>query len=114
MTATRHHLPQRRPLETFNLTHLGITYSVGVGRYLDGRIGEVFINSDKVGTAADVLARDAAVILSLAFQHGITPAELSHAVTRDLDGKPSGLIGTILEHIDAETASLRRAVRALG
>lgn len=113
MTA-RCELPGRRYHESFNLEHLGIRYTVGVGRYPDGRVGELFINSDKVGTAADVLARDAAVVLSIAFQHDISPVELGHAVTRDLDGNASGLIGKLLDILTSEESELRQAVGDLG
>lgn len=110
MTA-RCSLPQRRFHEAFNFRHWQVSYSVGVGRYPDGRIGEVFINCDKIGTAADVLARESAVIVSLALQHGVPLPAMLHAVPRDPDGKPSGPIGALLERIaEDEGLALERAV----
>ena len=37
----------------------------------DGALGEVFINSRKTGGDVEAIARDAAVLLSLALQHGV-------------------------------------------
>ena len=92
------------------MRHWNVNYSVGIGRYPDGRIGEVFINTDKIGTAADVLARDSAVLISLALQHGIEVSAMRHALTREINGDASGPIGKLLDLIDAEESSLERAV----
>jgi hypothetical protein len=114
MTAhTRNHLPNRRFHETFRFAHWGVSYTVGLGRYPDGLLGEVFINTDKIGTAADVLARDSAVLLSLALQHGIPISAMRHAVTRDGNGEASGPIGKLLDLLHEEEAALERAVGGL-
>jgi hypothetical protein len=108
-------LPQRRFCETFNFRHWEVNYTVGVGRYPDGRPGEVFINCDKIGTAADVLGRESAVIVSLALQYGVPLTAMLHAIPRDPDGKPSGPTGALLEKIaEDEGYELERAVRSLG
>lgn len=114
MTA-RCELPQRRFHEVFEFKHWSVGYSVGVGRYPDGRPGEVFINCDKIGTAADVLGRESAVIVSLALQYGVPLTDMLHAIPRDPDGKPSGPIGALLERIAADDGvALEQAVRDLG
>lgn len=108
-------LPQRRPHETFQFEHWGSHYTVGIGYYNDGRPGEVFINTGKVGTQSETLARDSAVILSVALQFGVPIDAMLHAITRDADGKPSGPIGALLERIaEDEGSTLERAVRDLG
>lgn len=108
-------LPQRRPHEVFEFEHWGQKYVVGIGSYSNGRPGEVFINTDKVGSQTETLARDSAVILSIALQHGVSLTALLHAITRDADGKPSGPIGALLERIaEDEGAALEQAVRDLG
>jgi hypothetical protein len=116
MTAhTRNHLPQRRFHETFSFAHWGVTYNVGLGRYPDGQLGEVFINTDKkVGTNSDVMARDSAVILSIALQYGVTIGALRHAVTRDGNGEASGPIGRLLDILHEEESALERATGSLG
>lgn len=115
MTAhTRNHLPNRRHHETFVLRHWDANFSVGLGRYPDGRIGEIFINGEKVGTHLDVFARDAAVLLSIALQSDVTIGALRHAVTRDGNGEASGPIGRLLDLLHEEETALARAVGALG
>lgn len=88
----------------------GVDCVVGVGRYLDGKIGEVFINTQKIGTSSDVLVRDAAVILSIAMQYGAPLEVMSRAITRNPDGQPSGPIGELLDKLASEEAQLARAV----
>lgn len=107
-------LPQRRFHEVFEFEHWGTSYKVGLGRFLDGRLGEVFINTNKVGTAADVLARDSAVLISLALQHGIAVSAMRHALTREINGEASGPIGKLLDLIDAEESTLEQAVGGMG
>jgi hypothetical protein len=60
-------------------------------------VAEVFLNCAKSGTQAETLARDSAVLLSLALQHGVPIETISHAITRDADGKPSGPIGALVD-----------------
>jgi ribonucleoside-diphosphate reductase alpha chain len=51
---------------------------------------------------ADINARDAAVVFSIARQYG-TPLEVIRAaLMRDTDGKASGPLGTILDMICGE------------
>ena len=64
-------LPQRRAAETFNLRFWNQPFTVTVGFYADGTPGEVFIDGGKTGQDIQSTARDAAVILSLALQHGV-------------------------------------------
>jgi hypothetical protein len=44
-----------------------------------------------------VAARDAAITISLAIQHGCSIDTLSRALTRDHDGKPASIIGAVVE-----------------
>lgn len=109
MTA-RCQLPQRRYHETFTLRHWDANFSVGLGRFPDGQLGEVFINGEKVGTHLDVFARDAAVVMSIALQSGVSVSDLRHAVTRDPNGEASGPIGKLLDMLHEEESALARAV----
>ena len=56
---TRERLPDRRPAETFDLVAGGLKYVCTVGRFADGRIGELFLGNHKSNSAADTSARDA-------------------------------------------------------
>lgn len=91
-------LPNRRSHETLRFEHWGLAYIAGFGRERpSGPIAEVFLNCAKSGTQAETLARDSAVLLSLALQHGVPLATIGHAITRDADGKPSGPVGALVD-----------------
>ena len=64
----RNALPARRPSETFKLRHgdQRSAYHITLGYYADHSLGEVFISTNSVGTAIDAMARDIAVLMSLA------------------------------------------------
>jgi ribonucleoside-diphosphate reductase alpha chain len=70
---TRRRLANRRLAETFELTVAGLRYMCTVGRFPDGSIAELFLSNDKSNSAADTAARDAAIIFSIAVQHGANP-----------------------------------------
>ena len=96
---TRERLPYRRPVETFDLVAGGLKYVCTVGRFADGRIGELFLGNHKSNSAADTSARDAAITFSIAVQHGADPETIRSALCRDADGKASGPLGAALEII---------------
>jgi hypothetical protein len=96
---TRERLPDRRPAETFDLVAGGLKYVCTVGRFADGRIGELFLGNHKSNSAADTSARDAAITFSIAVQHGADPETIRSALCRDADGKASGPLGVALDLI---------------
>jgi hypothetical protein len=55
---TRQRLLNRRGHELLTFEHVGFRYTVGVGRFEDGTLAEIFLNTAKQGTAIDVNARD--------------------------------------------------------
>src|SRR5262245_50001010 len=75
-------LPQRRGAETFNVRFWNQPFTVTVGFYADGTPGEVFIDGGKTGQDIQTTTRDAAVVLSLALQHGV-PSTRSGTQSRD-------------------------------
>lgn len=97
----RERLPNRRRHLVFEIEHGGQCYTAGVGHFADGRPAELFLTAAKVGTAADANARDAAVLLSLALQHGCPIETARHAILRNADGSPAGPIGAVLDAIGA-------------
>ncbi|MCW2275132.1 hypothetical protein GJ654_10385 [Rhodoblastus acidophilus] len=94
-------MAQRREAETFDLQFDTLTapFAVTVGRYEDGRVGEIFVNSHKRDQMFDHLARDTAILMSFALQHGATMESLRAALTRDANGNPLGLAGAVLDAI---------------
>jgi ribonucleoside-diphosphate reductase alpha chain len=74
-------------------------YTVGVSRFEDGTLAEIFLNTAKQGTAIDVNARDAAVAASPLFQHGCSVDTLRQALTCNSDGSASGPLARALDLI---------------
>ena len=97
---SRDTLPNRREIETFEFEHRGLFYFASVGLYHDGRIGEVFVQARKTSSLAEALARDSAILTSLAIQHGCDVRTMRLALTREEDGSPSTLTGALLDAID--------------
>src|SRR4029077_9601225 len=94
-------LPARRRAETFELAFGGLakSHTVTLGYYADGAIGEVFINGGKSGEQVEAIARDGAVLLSLALQYGAELDTIGHAITRDGAGAPSSIIGCVVDRL---------------
>jgi hypothetical protein len=100
----RERLPDRRQHELFEIDHAGIRYVVGVGRFPNGELAEIFLNAPKTGTAAAVNAQDAAIAASLLFQYGCAVETLSKALTRNPDGTAAGPLGAVLDLLNGAQA----------
>jgi hypothetical protein len=98
MTA-RTRLPNRRPCETFALECNGLTYLATTSRFADGRFAEIFISNAKCGSHSDSAAKDAAVVCSIALQHGVPVDVIRHALLRDAQGRASSPLGCALDLI---------------
>lgn len=94
-------LPQRRRAETFDLEFGGLErrYAVTLGFYDDGAVGEVFISGGKSGQTVEAIARDGAVLLSLALQHGAPLESIAGAITRDGQGAPASIVGAVIDQL---------------
>lgn len=94
----RKRLSNRRRHEAFKIKHWDMIYNIGFGRSIDDEtVQEVFIHSGQSGTQAEMLARDSAVILSIALQYGVPKDVLKKSITRNEDGSPAGPIGAIID-----------------
>ena len=104
---TRQALPNRRENETISATWTapdGSTHAFAVCVGLDdaGAVREVFVNHAK-GAMAATLA-DACVLISIALQHGISPADLGKSLGQvpawgEDATAPASPIGTIMQAI---------------
>jgi hypothetical protein len=94
----RQRLHDRRSHWLYRFECDGQTYTGGIGRFDDGRIAEIFINGSKVGTAAETNAQDAAIVASLALQHGCPIETIRHALARS--GGSTGPLVTLLDEVD--------------
>ena len=102
----RERLPNRREREAIRFTHGGFEFVAGVGRYGDGRLGEIFIAAHaKSGTAIEAWARDSAILASVAFQHGVDPQTIRHALSRDEADNAASPLGAILDILAANEAA---------
>ena len=99
---SRARLPNRRAASTFNFEVGGLRYTATVGRFHDGRIGELFLQNHKSDSSADTNARDSAIAFSFAVQHGADPDAIRRALSRDSRGNASGPLGAALDIIAAE------------
>ena len=96
----RHRLPNRRPSYTETLEVAGQTFTATVG-FDPGtcRPCEVFLTAGKEGSLINAMLADAAVVISVALQHGVSAQALAKSIGRlpegpvtpaDLDeGKPA-------------------------
>ena len=106
---TRRTLPKRRASETFDLRFWSQNFTVSVGFYPDGTPGEVFIDSRKTGGDVEAIARDAAVVISLALQHGTPVETIRRAVTRNAQGEAASILGAIADRLATVRAAEDRA-----
>src|SRR6266404_2883524 len=100
MRLPRHRLHDRRHHWLYRFECAGQAYTGGIGHFPDGRVSEVFINGSKVGTAAETSAQDAAIVASLALQHGCPMETIRHALARDGGGGP---LVTLLNKVATDT-----------
>jgi hypothetical protein len=95
----RQRLPNRRGSVTFEVESQGLRFTATVSRYADGAVAEVFLRNHKAGSAAGIMASDAAIAASLALQHGCPLEVLRRALSRDSHGRASSALGAVLDKI---------------
>jgi hypothetical protein len=93
----RARLPNRRPAISTSFERDGARFALTAGLYPDGRLGELFLSADRSNSLLDFLTSDAAILLSLAIQHGADPAEIRHALKRTTQGTAASPIGEALD-----------------
>ncbi len=102
MHGARKRLPNRRSAETWDVEALGLHFKTSVGRYDDGRIGEIFLSNHRVNSMAGIMASDSAVLCSLLLQHGVSLDVVRKALMRDSRGRPSGPLAVVLDQLAEE------------
>jgi hypothetical protein len=93
---SRRRLPNRRACETFEHEAQGLKFICTVSRFPDGSLAEIFMQN-KAGSMAGINAQDAAVVCSLALQHGVPLDVIRRALMRDGKGRASGPMATALD-----------------
>ena len=97
--AARARLPNRRESQTLELELHGLRFTASFSFFQDGRLAEVFLQNHKPGSQSDVNARDAAVVTSIALQHGVPLEVIRRALLRDSHGVASSPLGAALDRI---------------
>ena len=95
----RRSLQNRRHSENFTFELGGLRFTATVSRFDDGRIAEVFLSNHKAGNQSDTNARDCAILLSFALQHGADINQIRKAICRNSNGQALGPIGAALDLI---------------
>jgi hypothetical protein len=99
---SRQRLPNRRRHLLVDFVHGNLAFTADVGLYPDGRIGEIVLSSNKPGSTTEAIARDAAIVISIAIQHGADLNVIRSALTQDSDGAPATSIGAALDAVAAK------------
>ena len=98
MTSPRQRLPNRRECHTEALAVDGQTFTATVGFYpADGTPRELFLTAGKEGSMLNALLADAAVVISIALQNGVSAAALAKSVGR-LPASPVAPADLDLDH----------------
>ena len=100
MTA-RETLPTRRPQISFAFARGAIRFIGSIGFSPAWTPREVFLSCEKTTAEIEAVGRDAAILISLALQHGCDFDTMRGAITRDETGAASTLIGQLLDEIEA-------------
>jgi hypothetical protein len=82
-------LPNRRRSIAFIFEFEGHKYRATASHFDDGRLAEIFLDTDKAG-ALQSNANTAAILTSLLLQHGVSPDAVRHSV--------AGPIAVALDH----------------
>ena len=88
----RHRLPNRRANEAYCFEHDGHKYRATAGRFSNGDLAEIFLDVSRSGSALQLNAEAAAILTSLALQHGVPSETMRRAL--------NGPIAIALDHFE--------------
>jgi len=104
----RRKLPARRPAITQDLEINGKVHQLTMGYDPShGRVAEVFIHGQKIGSDAEIAHHDLGVMLSLLLQHGATPQSLIDSLCKDERGRSVGMAGAIMKAVVKEAQEVQ-------
>src|ERR1035437_9717454 len=83
-------LPNRRRSIAFCFEFESHKYHATASHFDDGRLAEIFLDTEKAGTPLQVNAETAAILASLCLQHGVDAETIRHSV--------NGPIAVALDH----------------
>jgi hypothetical protein len=100
----RERLPNRRASVFVDFESMNMRFTASVSHYADGRLGELFLDNHKAGSAIGTLVRDMAIVFSFAVQHGADADAIRRALCRDSEGRALGPLGAALDLLAEEAA----------
>ncbi|PAY05398.1 hypothetical protein CK489_28830 [Bradyrhizobium sp. UFLA03-84] len=77
---SRKRLPNKRKSIAFNFEFEGFRYRASASRFADGRLAEIFLDTDKLDTPLQQNAETSAVLVSLLLQHGVSVEAIRHSI----------------------------------
>jgi ribonucleoside-diphosphate reductase alpha chain len=80
-----------------------LKYIATISRFADGGLTEIFVSKSKNGSGSGTAARDSAVVLSIAVQHGVPLNMRRRALLWDSQGRASGPLNAAHDIIGART-----------
>jgi ribonucleoside-diphosphate reductase alpha chain len=95
----RKRLSDRRASTVFDFESMTMRFTASVSYFDDGRVGELFLDNHKGGSAIGTLARDLAIVFSFAVQHGADAEAIRRALGRDSAGRPLGPLAAALDSL---------------
>jgi hypothetical protein len=85
----------------------GVPLHVSVGFGSDGKPREIFARAKRPETDLDCVADDGAVLASMLLQHGASLEEIAHSLGRSSEGRPTSVVGAIVDVARKIEAELR-------
>src|SRR5258708_40235592 len=86
MRAIREHLRYRRRSIAFTFEFESHRYRATASRFDDGRLAEIFLDTDKAGTPPQLNAEKAGLLAHLCLRHGVDANTMKHSVKRPICG----------------------------
>jgi len=88
---TKEKLPDKRICFTQEVKISGVLVSLGVGEYKDGRLGEIFVTVDHMGSSFSAMTNCFCILLSKAIQYGMPLEEFTETFIRTRF-EPAGMV----------------------
>ena len=92
----REKLPNRRAAEKVDFSHDGLNYTLTFSHFSDGRLAEIFLDADNVGSPVHTMAKDMATVVSIALQYGVPVREIVESLSQERNGLMRGPLGAAL------------------
>ncbi len=103
----RHRPPNRRSSTTFDFEFNGMKFTATVSYFDDGRLGEIFLMNHRNGSHADAVAKDSAIVCSIALQHGVPVEVIRKALVRDARGNAGTPLAAALDRLEEASKEFR-------